>query len=155
MLVGFGLGAYLPGMLPLALGLAAVVWAWLGRRLDGLARFGVATVVASPSLFTHGFLVALPALLGLRPVALWLALGITSVAPGLGWWLAIVLVVARLGDFRPAADLGRAVADRLRDGVGRDGGLGDEELGRRAEVGGAHDLEPEVVGPGVERGDRF
>ena len=93
-LVGFGLGAYLPGMVPLVLGVAAVGWALLGRRLDGLARFGVATVVASPSLFTHGFLVALPAFLGLRPVALWLALGITSVAPGLGWWLAIVLVVA-------------------------------------------------------------
>ena len=92
-LIGFGLGAYLPGMLPLVLGIAAVIWAWLGRRLDGLARFGVATAVASPSLFTHGFLVALPAFLGLRPAALWLALGITSVAPGLGWWLAIVLVV--------------------------------------------------------------
>ena len=50
-------------------------------------------MVASPSLFTHGFLVALPAFLDLRPAALWLALGITSVAPGLGWWLAVVLVV--------------------------------------------------------------
>ena len=93
-LVGLGLGAYLPSGLVLALGVAAVAWAWLGRRLDGLARFGVATVVASPSLFAHGFLVALPAFLALRPVGLWLAIGITSVAPGLGWWLSIVLVVA-------------------------------------------------------------
>ena len=71
-------------------------WAGPGSDagLDGLARFGVATVVGSPSLFAHGFLVALPAFLALRPVPLWLALGITSVAPGLGWWLAIVLVVA-------------------------------------------------------------
>ena len=69
------------------------VWAWLGRGLDGLARFGVATVVASPSLFTHGFLVALPAFLGLRPIAALARLGFTSVAPGLGWWLSIVLVV--------------------------------------------------------------
>ena len=92
-LVGFGLAAYLPGWLPLVAALAAVGWAWLGRGLDGLARFGVATVVASPSLFTHGFLVALPAFLQLRPIALWLAIGITSVAPGLGWWLSIVLVV--------------------------------------------------------------
>ncbi len=53
----------------------------------------MATVVASPSLFSHGFLVALPALLGLRPMALWLALGITSVAPGLAWWLAILVVL--------------------------------------------------------------
>ncbi len=45
-------------------------------------------------MFSHGWLVALPAFLTLRPVALWFALGITSVAPGPGWWLAIVLVVA-------------------------------------------------------------
>ena len=92
-LVGLGLGAFLPGVLPLAAGIAAVAWAWVGRGLDGLARFGVATVVASPSLFTHGFLVATPALLALRAVPLWLAIGITSVAPGPGWWLAIGLIV--------------------------------------------------------------
>jgi hypothetical protein len=83
----------LPGILPLLATGAAIAWAWLGRRLDGLARFGLATVVASPSLFSHGWLVALPAFLGLRAVALWLAVGITSVAPGPGWWLAVVLVV--------------------------------------------------------------
>jgi hypothetical protein len=93
-LVAIGLGAYLPGPLALVAAGAAVGWAWLARGRVGLARFGIATVVASPSLFTHGFLVALPAFLGLQPVALWLALGITSVAPGLGWWLAVVLVVA-------------------------------------------------------------
>jgi hypothetical protein len=93
-LVALGLGAYLPGVLPAIAALTAVGWALLARGREGLARFGIATVVASPSLFTHGFLVALPAFLGLRPVALWLALGITGVAPGLGWWLAVVLVVA-------------------------------------------------------------
>ena len=92
-LVGLGLGAYFPSPSPLIAGVAAVGWAWLARGRAGLARFGMATVVASPSLFAHGFLVALPAFLELRPAVLWLALGITSVAPGLGWWLAIVLVV--------------------------------------------------------------
>ncbi|MDP9482512.1 MAG: glycosyltransferase 87 family protein [Chloroflexota bacterium] len=92
-LVGIGLGAYFLGPLPLIAAVAAVGWAWLARSRAGLARFGVATVVASPSLFAHGFLVALPAFLELRPAMLWLALGITSVAPGLGWWLAVVLVV--------------------------------------------------------------
>ncbi len=92
-LLGLSLGAYLPSWLPLVAAIAAVGWAWLGRGLDGLARFGVATVIGSPSLFAHGFLVALPAFLALRPVSLWLAIGITSVAPGLGWWLSIVLVV--------------------------------------------------------------
>lgn len=93
-LVAMGLATYLPGPLPLIAAVAAVGWAWLARGRAGLARFGIATVVASPSLFSHGFLVALPAFLGLRPVALWLAIGITSVAPGLGWWLAVALVVA-------------------------------------------------------------
>lgn len=92
-LLGLSVGAYLPGWLPMLVALAAVGWAWLGRGLDGLARFGVATVVGSPSLFSHGFVVALPAFLELRPVGLWLAIGLTSVAPGLGWWLAIALVV--------------------------------------------------------------
>jgi hypothetical protein len=97
LLVEMGLGAFLPSVVPIVAGVAAVAWAWLGRGLDGLARFGLATVVASPSLFSHGWLVALPAFLGLRPVVLWLALGITSAAPGPGWWLAAVLVVAASG----------------------------------------------------------
>jgi Glycosyltransferase family 87 len=92
-LVRMGLEAWLPGILALVAAALAIGWAWLGRGLDGLVRFGIATVVASPSLFGHGFLVALPAFLALRPVALWLALGITSVAPGAGWWLAIGLVL--------------------------------------------------------------
>lgn len=71
----------------------AIGWAWLGKGLDGLARFGVATVVGSPSLHAHGFLVVVPAFLGLRTPLAWVAFGITSVAPGLGWWMSIVLVV--------------------------------------------------------------
>ncbi len=132
-LVGLGLGAYLPGVLPLVLGIAAVVWAWVGRGLDGLSRFGVATVVASPSLFTHGFLVAMPALLSLRAVPLWLAIGITSVAPGPGWWLAIGLVVLasvvpelRRRDGGPWPDYGTV--------FGRDGSLGDHDAPRGSGV---------------------
>ena len=93
-LVSMGLGAWFAIPIQLALAAAAIGWALVARGREGLARFGVATVVASPSLFSHGFLVALPALLALGPTALWLAIGITSVAPGLGWWLAIALAVA-------------------------------------------------------------
>jgi hypothetical protein len=105
-LVSMGLAGWIPGVMALLLAVGAVGWAWLGRGREGLARFGVATVVASPSLFSHGFLVALPAFLALRPVALWLALGITSVAPGAAWWLAIVLVVGatRIPALRRATD---------------------------------------------------
>jgi len=90
-LVSMGLGAWLAVPVQLLVGVAAIGWAWLARGREGLARFGLATVIASPSLFSHGFLVALPAILALRPAALWLAIGITSVAPGFAWWLAIVL----------------------------------------------------------------
>ena len=129
-LVGFGLAAYLPAGLPFVAAAATLVWAWLGSGLDGLARFGVATVVASPSLFTHGFLVALPAFLALRPIALWLALGFTSVAPGLGWWLSIVLVVVASMSPGLRRSSGGPWPTRLRDDVGRDVGLRDEEPGR-------------------------
>ncbi len=93
-LIAMGLSAYLPEILVLGVSVAAVAWGWLGHGRDGLARFGVATVVAAPSAFAHGFLVALPAFLGLRTAWLWVVLGITSVAPGVAWWLAILVAVA-------------------------------------------------------------
>jgi hypothetical protein len=64
------------------------------RGLEGLARLGLVTAVASPSLYAHGLIVALPAFLSLRSVWFWTALAITSVAPGIAWWAAILLAVA-------------------------------------------------------------
>lgn len=93
-LYGLGLPRYVPSLAFAGLAAGAVAWAWLGRGREGLARFGVATVAAAPSAFAHGFLVALPAFLGLRAAWLWVALGITSVAPGVAWWLAILVAVA-------------------------------------------------------------
>lgn len=92
-LIALGLAAYVPWIVVISGSIAVGAWAWLGRGREGLARFGVAAVVASPSVFAHGFLIALPAFLGLRVPLLWIALGITSVAPGLGWWMAIALVI--------------------------------------------------------------
>lgn len=92
-LIALGLAAYVPWIVAIGGAAAVVAWAWLGRGREGLARFGVATVVASPSVFAHGFLIALPAFLGLRGPWLWIALGITSVAPGPGWWMAIALAI--------------------------------------------------------------
>ena len=43
---------------------------------------GVATIVASPSLFSHGFLVAIPAILGLRMTVFWVVMVDHPVAPG-------------------------------------------------------------------------
>jgi hypothetical protein len=63
------------------------------ERREQLSRLGVATVVASPSLFGHGWLVALPAMFRLETLTLWLVLGITACAPGLAWFVGLVIVV--------------------------------------------------------------
>jgi hypothetical protein len=93
-LYGFGLPRYVP--MVVAIGIAGMVVAASirARELPGLARLGLATAVASPSLYAHGLIVALPAFLELRSTALWTVLAITSVAPGIGWWAAIALGVA-------------------------------------------------------------
>jgi hypothetical protein len=92
-LYGFGLARYLP-LVPLIAVAAIVAFVALrARDREGLARLGLATVVASPSLYAHGLIVGIPALLLLRPRWMWLALGIMSVAPGIGWWAGIGLVV--------------------------------------------------------------
>jgi hypothetical protein len=92
-------GTALPGFLPwsAAVGLAAVAVAAavFARRTEGLARFGIATIVASPSLYGHGFIVGLPAFVTLRLRWAWLAIGLTTISPGgLNSWSAIVLVAS-------------------------------------------------------------
>ncbi len=91
---GLALDEYVPGLLALATGLLVTVLAVLPRGRPALARLGVATVVASPSLYAHGFTVALPALLELRALAFWSAIVLTSVAGGPAWFLALGVVVA-------------------------------------------------------------
>lgn len=93
-LYGLGLPRYLPGWLFILIAGATLLVALTRGGREGLARLGLATVVASPSAFAHGFLVALPAFLALRGPWFWLAVGITSCAPGAAWWLAVGLVVA-------------------------------------------------------------
>ncbi len=93
-LYGFGLPRYLPILLVLLVAGLVAVAALRARGREGLARLGLATAVVSPSLFSHGLIVALPSFLALRPLALWSVFAITSVAPGLGWWAAIAVGVA-------------------------------------------------------------
>ncbi|HEY3523107.1 MAG TPA: glycosyltransferase family 87 protein [Candidatus Limnocylindrales bacterium] len=92
-LYGGALPRYLPWVVSSALAVLAVAAAAFARRTEGLARFGVATVVASPSLYGHGFILALPAITTLRLRWAWLALGLTTISPGgANTWAAIVLV---------------------------------------------------------------
>lgn len=106
-LYGLGLPRYLPEPVAWSIAGVAVLGALLVRGRAGLSRFGLATVVASPSLFAHGLIVALPSFLELRPAWAWLAIGITSIVPGPTIWIAIGL--AALAWFVPL--LGRRSDD--------------------------------------------
>jgi Glycosyltransferase family 87 len=93
-LYGFGLAGYVPSVVFLAIAAVVLVLALRARdRRDQLARLGVATVTGSPSLFSHGFLVNLPAMFRLDTPWFWLAFGVTSCAPGLAWFGVIALLV--------------------------------------------------------------
>jgi alpha-1,2-mannosyltransferase len=93
-LYGFGLARYVPWVVFVVVAAVVLLLALRVRdRRDQLARLGVATVTGSPSLFSHGFLVTLPAMFRLDTPWFWLAFGITSSAPGLAWFAVIGLVV--------------------------------------------------------------
>lgn len=93
-LYGFGLAGYVPAVVFILVAAIVLLLALRVRdRRHQLAALGVATVTGSPSLFSHGFLVTLPAMFRLDTPWFWLAFGITSCAPGLAWFLVIALLV--------------------------------------------------------------
>jgi hypothetical protein len=88
-LYGWSLAQWLPfGLFAVLSVLVAVAGLWFsGPR--GLAALGLASIVASPSLWPHGFLVALPAVFFLDAAWMWLALGL---GVGGAWlWSLVVL----------------------------------------------------------------
>jgi len=89
-----GLARFVPQSVAWGLAALAILAALAVAGRASLARFGVATVVASPSLYLHGATWALPGFLSLRPWAMWLAFGITSFVPATPFWAAIALAVA-------------------------------------------------------------
>ena len=127
---GLALAEYVPAFAALTAAVLVLGLALLGRGRSGLARLGVTTVVASPSLYAHGFSVALPALLELRGLAFWTAIAITSVSGGLTWFGALAIVVAAwfLPILRRPAE-GSAGADaELHPLAGKDGPWPVEDL---------------------------
>jgi hypothetical protein len=93
-LYGVGLGRYLPLWAFAAIAVFTVVAAlWVSGR-EGLARLGLASAVASPSLFLHGFVFAIPSFLRLRAEWLWLVVGLTCIGPLPGPQIALAIGVA-------------------------------------------------------------
>ena len=92
-LYGSGLGRWLPIWIFVPMAIAVVLAALQTRGRKGLARLGLASVVASPSLWNHGFVFVIPEFLRLRGQWFWLAVGLT-VGKWPGPQAALGLVVA-------------------------------------------------------------
>jgi hypothetical protein len=88
-LFGSSLAQHLPLIAFGLLALAAVGVALAMRGRKSLAMIGVASVIASPSLWPHGFIMALPAVLALPAPLLWLILGLATGGAPL-WLLPLV-----------------------------------------------------------------
>jgi hypothetical protein len=119
-LYGVALARYLPFALVPLIGAPVVLAALRARWTDGLGRLGIATITAQSSIYPHGFIVALPALLTLRAAWFWVAMAALSITistgpslgPTLGWpgtWIPVVVVLvswAVPGLRREAASVG-------------------------------------------------
>jgi Glycosyltransferase family 87 len=102
---GFSLTRWLPVFAFITISAGAVVIALLGRGRNGLARLGLASVVASPTLYLHGLTVLLPGVLALPPDMLWFVLALGPwIGSGVSAWIGVVIVAVAL-IARPADDL--------------------------------------------------
>jgi hypothetical protein len=105
------------GALALVVTAAAIGFALVGRGRNGLARFGIAGIVSSPTLYVHGLSPLLAGALGLGPELLWFVLGLAPWWIGFpSAWLAMGLVGLALlvrpgNDLRPPGDLSPARVD--------------------------------------------
>lgn len=95
-LYGYSYAKVLSGPVYVAACVAVTAVALLFRDRRGLAALGLASVFASPALWPHGFVFALPAVLMLESgTAVWLILGAGAFGPNM-WllfgagWLAVV-----------------------------------------------------------------
>jgi hypothetical protein len=86
-LYGYSYARLLPGYVFAGISVVLVGVALLFRGRSGLAALGLASIFASPALWPHGFVFALPALLMLENGALfWLVVGAGAVGPNM-WHL--------------------------------------------------------------------
>ena len=85
---------HLPQGLALGIAVATATAAAVASGRMGLSRFGIVAIVASPTLYVHGLVFLLPAVLWLDVTSLWLILGLVPM--GWGVWLAITATGAAL-----------------------------------------------------------
>ena len=103
--ISHALWRFLPAAIVVALSIAAMLIGLHRSGTPGLARLGVASVVASPSLYGHGLMVLVPGLLELPATLYWFALSVASLGIW-GPWLAVICAgIALLVPAIPAARL--------------------------------------------------
>ena len=94
-LFGYSLAQMLPGAVFAGISVALVALAVVLRGRPGLAALGLASIFASPALWPHGFVFALPAVLMLESgAAVWMLLGAGAFGSNMwllfyGGWLAV------------------------------------------------------------------
>ena len=110
---GFSYARYMPGAAFVVFSVAFVALALLFSGRRGLAALGLASIFASPSLWPHGFVFALPAVLMFESgTAVWLLLGAAAIGPNM-WLLPYFGWVAVIA--------GRRLPDALHPMGGTDG----------------------------------
>lgn len=111
-LYGFSYAKLLPGEVYSVLCVAFLGLALLFRGRPGLAALGLVSIFASPSLWPHGFVFALPAVLMLESgAAVWMILGAGAFGPNM-WLLFMAGWVAVLGARRLPAGRLHPLVDR-------------------------------------------
>jgi hypothetical protein len=128
-MLGASLTRYLPTVVVLLVSVVALGVALLRGGRNGLARFGLASIVASPTLYIHGFGLVLPGAMTLRPEIFWfvsaiVAWDIWGLLPVSGGWVAVAIVAAALihssdDDLSGPVDLTEEAADLHPAGAGR------------------------------------
>ncbi len=102
-MMGLALQRYLPIAAAAGVAVAAVCLGLLAGGRQGLARLGVAAVVASPTVYIHGLAFGLPAVLMLDGATAWGLLAVSPWSLG-GWWmLAVAMAMLLMGLTRRAA----------------------------------------------------
>jgi hypothetical protein len=86
---GVALQHYVPQVAAVVFAVATVIAAAAASGRMGLARFGLASIAASPTVYVHGLTFILPAALFLDAASLWLILGLVPTT--LGAWVAIAV----------------------------------------------------------------
>ena len=101
-------------LLALVIAVAAIAFALMARGRNALARYGLASIVASPTLYLHGLSPLLAGMLILGPELLWFTLGVGPWSVGSWITMGVVglaLLRARGNDLWIPSDLSTERAD--------------------------------------------